>query len=241
MKHISVIIPVFNGEEIIGKSIDTVGSVFNKLGYKYEIIVVNDGSTDDTNLVISMIELLNKNVISYSKPTNQGKGSAIMTGLKIASKNSEYVIVMDADLQIQPSEITTFFKIMDLYDADVVIGNKRHSYSNTNYSLLRGIISNGYYFMVWILFQLPLKDTQCGFKLFKKDALNKVMQKLKTKQYAFDLEVLIAMRDRDIRVSDAPVKVRKQTGKGSVNIMTILKTFKDTITIFIRRMTGWYR
>ena len=137
--------------------------------------------------------------------------------------------------------IKTFFKIMDLYDADAVIGNKRHTYSNVEYPFIRKIVSAGYYLMVKILFDLPLRDTQAGFKLFRKEALDLVMNKVLVKQFAFDLELLTALRDNNIRVADAPVYVARGMGIGSVSVGTMIETFKDTLAVWWRRQGGYYK
>lgn len=235
--NVSVIIPVYNAEKYIVKSIETITRIFYELGYISEIIVVDDCSTDDTLFELNSIDNLIIKVIH--KSVNQGKGFAIRTGLRFV--NYDYCVVMDADLQISPYEIETFFNIMNFYNADVVIGNKRHIYSNVRYSIIRRIVSNGYHWLIKLLFQFPLKDTQCGFKLFKKDALVKTMKKVLAKRFAFDLEVLVAMRENNIRIVDAPVYVKEQKNTGSVSYKAIVETFIDTLAIFMRKNKGWYK
>src|SRR3990167_604416 len=232
---ISVIIPVHNEECCIRKNIDIVTDILKSLGYEYEIIIIDDCSNDDTFLSLS----LDKSINIYRKVVCQGKGAALKTGWKMAT--GDYVVFADADLQISPKEIKIFFKIMDLYDADAVIGNKKHAYSNMEYPLVRKIISAGYYLMIKILFDLPLRDTQAGFKLFRKETLDLVMDKVLVKQFAFDLELLIALRDNNIRVADAPVYVAHSLGMGSVSLKTMAETFKDTLAVFYRRVNGWYK
>jgi glycosyltransferase involved in cell wall biosynthesis len=232
---ISVIIPVHNEEHNIRQNISIISDTLCSLGYKYEIIIIDDCSDDDTYLNIK-----ESNTIKiFRKVVCQGKGAALKTGWKMAT--GEYVVFVDADIQISPKEIKTFFKIMDLYDSDVVIGSKRHTYSNVEYSLTRKIVSFGYHLLIKILFDLPLKDTQAGFKLFRKSALDLVMNKILVKQYAFDLEILIALHDNNIRVADAPIYVSLSHNNGSVRLNTILETFKDTLAIFYRRAKGWYK
>jgi hypothetical protein len=147
---------------------------------------------------------------------------------------------MDADLQIDPCDIDTFFNIMELYDADVVVGNKYHIYSNIEYPFIRKIISNGYRFLVKIFFDLPLRDTQCGFKLFRRSVITKIMPILKETRYCLDLEMLIVLRKKGIRVADAPVYVKKQENAGSISINNILITFFDTIRVWIKMLRRKY-
>jgi hypothetical protein len=143
-------------------------------------------------------------------------------------------------MQINPNEIKTFFKLMDLYNAEVVIGNKHHQYSESEYTLTRQIVSKGYYCLVKLLFGLPLRDTQCGFKLFRRRVLDKLIPFIKENRFSFDLEIIVALRDNHIRIVDSPVSVRKQKNQGSVSLKSIWWTFIDTLRIWYRRQKGWY-
>lgn len=232
---ISCIIPAHNEEARIKESVFVIINTLKGMGYDYEIIIIDDCSEDDTYL--RLIEQYGVNI--YRKVVCQGKGAAIKTGWKLAT--GDYIVIIDADLQIKPSEIATFFRLMNLYDADVVVGNKQHTYSNVQYPFRRRIVSFGYRTLIGILFGLPLRDTQCGFKLFKKQALDLIMDKILVKRFAFDLEVLVALKENNIRVVDAPVLVTRPMEVGSVSLGNILETFKDTIAVWLRKTNGWYK
>jgi len=233
---ISIIIPARNEEQHIVHNIRVIKDTLNLMGLDHEIILIDDCSSDDTYLKVMNLN----DIYLYRKTVQQGKGAAIKTGWKVISK-SDYVVITDADLQISPEEIKVFLNQMKHYNADVVVGNKRHLYSSVQYSFLRKIVSNGYNILVRLLFGVRLRDTQCGLKLFKRKVLDKIMPKILVKQFAFDLEVLVALRDNGYRIVDAPVHVKPSPGKGSVNIYSIIETFKDTIAVFYRRQKGWYR
>ena len=190
-----------------------ITNLFSKLGYVTQVII----SRDDPHI---------------------GKGNAILQGLKLVKE--DYIVIMDADLQIDPCDIDTFFNIMKLYNADVVVGNKYHLYSNIEYPIIRKVISFGYRLLIKVLFNLPLRDTQCGFKLFRKSVIDKIMPILKETRYCLDLEMLIVLRKKGIRVADAPVYVRKQDNQGSVNLSNILVTFIDTIRVWVKMIRGDY-
>ena len=170
---------------------------------------------------------------------NRGKGSAIKNGLEKAQ--GKYIIIIDGDLQINPQDIKTMFKIMELYNADAVVGNKRHPYSIVEYTVFRQIVSNCYNLLVKLLFGFQLRDSQCGLKLFKGSVIKKVMHRVLCKQYAFDIELLVTLRDNGFRIADSPVFVKKQTGKGSVGFKSVLNTLKDTLAVWYRRRIGWYK
>ena len=233
---LSIIVPVKNGEQDIVDNIRTILNEFNTLDC--EIIIINDGSSDDTTLALNKLSG-EPTVKVYHKPTNCGKGAAIKTGFKLST--GDYCAIIDADLQIHPCELKTFIKLMDLYDADVVIGDKRNLYSNVEYSFFRNIVSVGYHIIVKALFRFPLRDTQCGLKLFKRKALQRVINRVLAKRFAFDLEVLVAIRDNNYRIIDAPVKVTKQMDSGSVSLGSIIDTLRDTLAVWYRRNNGWYK
>lgn len=237
---ISVIIPIHNEEKCIENNLHITKIAIGSLGYNYELIAVNDGSTDDTELILNGIK--DKNIKVFNKPNNQGKGMAIKTGLKMVSEDTNYCVLLDADLQIHPSELITFFKQMEHWNADVVVGNKRHSYSNMEYTFMRKVLSKAYHLFIKALFDFPLSDTQCGLKLFKKSSLDLVMAKHLSKRFTFDLELLVAIRENNLRIADAPVKITKQIGTSSVgNVGTIWDIFCETMGVWWRLRKGWYK
>lgn len=206
---------------------------------KYEIIFVNDKSSDNSQKFLSGVRI-------FKNKFDGGKGSALKVGYILAEehfeiKDDDLIIFIDSDGQISPKEIRTFLKIMDLYNADIVIGNKRHEYSNIRYTTLRSIISYTYNKIVNTLFGLSLRDTQCGLKIFRRYALDKVIEKVNVKRYAFDLELMVALRDSEFRIVDAPVFIGNQLNSGSVSVFNIIQTAIDTLTIWVKRKKGFYR
>jgi len=211
VKTISVVIPTFK-EKV---NSDEIGAIFNKMGYDVQVVV----STDEEPHI--------------------GKGHALKDAIPHITE--EYTLFMDADLQIPPQEINAFFKTMELYDADAVIGNKHHPYSNIEYTLWRKIVSMGYKLFVRMLFNLHIKDTQCGFKLFKSEPLKLILDKLVTNRYSTDLEIIVALKENGFRVVDAPVYVKRQVNKGSVSLDSVKTMITDTVRIWWKKQLGFYR
>jgi glycosyltransferase involved in cell wall biosynthesis len=237
LKKLSVIIPCYNKEYSIEDGVARLQTVLKTIVKDFEIIIIDDCSDDDSYLLAEQ-NLKADNIKLYRKTSRQGKGAAIRTGYRLAT--GDFVAFLDADLQIDPSELVTFIRVMNLWAADVVIGNKRHDFSNVSYSFQRRVVSCVYNGMVRFLFGIPLRDTQCGIKLFKKSVLDKIMSRVLVKQYAFDLEILVALRSNNVRVADAPVYVKRQVGKGSVSMESIRQTFKDTLAVWWRNSRGYY-
>jgi glycosyltransferase involved in cell wall biosynthesis len=167
-----------------------------------------------------------------------GKGAALKFGSRLAS--GDIIVWLDADLQIHPRCIKRLLRKMEEEDAGAVIGNKRHAYSITHYTLRRRIVSNGYNALVRFFFGVSLRDTQCGIKAFRADLLKILIEKVRTYGYGSDLEIIVAFQENHILVVDAPVVVTEQAGGGSVSLKTIWTTFWETIRIWDKRRHGFY-
>ena len=231
---ISVIIPAYNESDNISNTIKETVRVFEEVGNKYEIIVVDDGSEDDTFLEAKKV--IGKNdcvkVIRCSE-INMGKGFAIKSGFEHIS--GDLVVFMDADLDLHPEQIRILFKHLKEKKADVVIGSKRHPDSVVDYPWYRKIMSDIYYFLILILFNLPVKDTQTGLKMFRFEPLKEAFERILVKRFAFDLELLLIIHKLRYRIVDAPVKlVFKPKKFGSVGLKAIFHVLWDTIAIFYR-------
>jgi len=242
---ILIILPVKNESENIEKNLNHLLKWCGKnLKDTFEILVIDDWSSDAT--LDQVVRMGKEKIRAFSNRFDCGKGSALKTGYIFSSLvyslyDNDSIVFMDGDGQIDPAGISTMFKIMDLYSADVVIGNKRHTFSNTDYPIMRRIVSKGYNWMIRVLFGIKYQDTQCGIKIFKKGALDWVIDKVNVKRYAFDLELIVALRENKFRVADAPVRVKKQTNSGSVHFRSILRTFIDTLIVWVKKKKGFYR
>jgi len=172
--------------------------------------------------------------------TNFGKGRALKKAFRFV--NGEYIVFLDADMDLHPGQIQTFFDIMHLDEADVVIGCKRHPNSRLKYPWHRRIISNVYFSLVKLMFGLPIKDTQTGLKVFKYEVLKKVLPKILIKQFAFDLEVLVNVHHLGYKIVEAPVVLNSSRRRfGRIGLRAIYRTWWDTMAIFYRMyVLRWY-
>lgn len=245
-----VIVPVKNEAERIEKTRKQLSKFFKEYlvetKTKHHFVFIDDGSTDKTLEILN--KGLNETTTVFRNKFEKGKGSALKTAYILANtvfelQDEDYIVFIDGDGQINPSEIKTFIKIMNLYDADVVVGNKRHPYSKISYTLLRRIVSESYNLIIRVLFHVNLRDTQAGLKIFKKYALDQVIEKISVKKYAFDLEMLVAFQElqMNVRVVDAPIFVDRQMNAGSITLSNIIHTFLDTIKIYVNKLKGFYK
>jgi glycosyltransferase involved in cell wall biosynthesis/O-antigen/teichoic acid export membrane protein len=200
---VSLVLPCHNAggalAGVLGPAIDELSRAGT-----FEIVVVSDGSTDDT---ISVAErFAGRGVRVIERSLRGGKGRALRTGL--AEARGEYVAFMDSDGDIDPSALRPFLAIVDLYSPDLVIGSKRHPMSELRYPWARRVMSWTFYRLTHALFRLPLRDTQTGAKVIRREVLEDVLPMLHEDGYGFDLELLVAAdRLGHRRVFEAPVRI----------------------------------
>jgi glycosyltransferase involved in cell wall biosynthesis len=230
---VSVLIPAFNEEKTIIDAIKETIKVFERLDFDYEIIVIDDGSVDNTSTQVkNNANIFNNKVQLVKHQNNSGKGFAIKQGFNAAS--GDYVLFLDADLDLHPQQVVDFLHLIESNEADLVIGSKMHKESVVDYPLTRKILSFGYYVLVRILFNLPVKDTQTGLKLFKYELLEKSLEKIIVKKYAFDLELLVVLNKLKFKIMEAPIYLKPTRKFGRIGFMDIYYVMLDTIAIFYR-------
>jgi glycosyltransferase involved in cell wall biosynthesis len=237
---ISVIMPAFNEGPRIRSNLNDAIETFRKLGHPFEIILVNDGSTDDTESQVQKVELEHPEVTLVTYTKNGGKGNAIKEGWK--HTHGDLVTFVDADLELHPKQLARFLQEMEEKNVDIVIGSKRHHESLISYPLKRRMLSRFYNVLIRGLFQCNLTDTQPGLKLFKREVLAKEFPKVFVKRYAFDLELLLNSLKDGYSIAEVPIEINfvRENG-GRIKINDIGHIFKDTMGIFYRiKMTHFY-
>jgi len=193
---------------------------------------MDDGSKDDTYQKARNFAASHLNVCVRRNQTNFGKGRTLKKAFRHAV--GEYIVFLDADLDLHPQQVQALFAVMRKENADVVIGSKRHPESKVNYPLQRKIISNGYYYFIRVLFGLPVRDTQTGLKIFRRKVLKDVFPKVLIKRYAFDLELLVIAHHLKYKIVEAPVTLHFQRSFGRIKIKDILAAWRDTLAVFYR-------
>jgi len=232
MEGISVILPTYNEGAVIYQAVSETIRAMENLGRDYEVIIVDDGSTDSTPLEIEKAAKEFDNLLVVTLSENQGKGNALRMGFRASRK--ELVCFLDADLDLHPTQITNLLSVMENSGADIVIGSKRHSESSLNYPWQRRLYSTVYYFFIFLLFRLPLKDTQTGIKLFHRDVLSYSFPRTVSKRYVLDLELLAVAHRMGYAVAEAPISLSYTKEYGRIKWMDIQHIVIDTLAIFYR-------
>lgn len=204
------------------------------LSVPYEVIVVIDGDGDDSMHEVKEIRDKHLTVIGYS--TNHGKGYAVRYGM--AKSKGDIVGFLDAGGDIRAEGLSMMLVHFQWYNADVIVGSKRHPVSKVHYPLERKILSWGYQQFVRLLFGLNIRDTQVGLKIYRREVLEDVLPRLLVKQFAFDIEILaVAWRLGYTRIFEAPVEL--EFGNMSTITSTrfwsvIYRMLWDTLAVFYR-------
>ncbi len=226
--YLSVIVPAYKTEKFIAKSIITLRETAEKITPDYEIIIVSDGNKDKTFTVAQKFASQRIKIIHYQK--NMGKGYALKYGARHAK--GRLIAFIDADMNILPEGIGFFLELMKANNADIIVGSKRHLGSKINYSYLRRFQSRIFQAFIRILFNLGVKDTQAGIKLFRREVILKALPLSRINRFAFDLELLvIAKKVGYNKILEAPIEVRTQISS-TVNFKTAVDTLFETLKIF---------
>ena len=234
---ISVLMPAYEEGAGIYENLGETLKFLQQSSREFEIIVIDDGSSDDTYEEAARFAAGNPCIKLLKNRANLGKGGALREGFDLCE--GEFVVFIDADLDLHPSQLHLFFEYMNTKQADVVIGSKRHPESQLYYPFHRKIVSAVYFFLVKLLFRLPIHDTQTGLKLFKRDVLENVFPQMLVKKFAFDLELLVLAHRHNFIIAEAPVVVDYRPNIGRkikrwVRPVDIYTTWWDTMAIFYR-------
>jgi glycosyltransferase involved in cell wall biosynthesis len=230
---LSLIVPSYKQEKTIEQNLQQLKKVLDRIRYDYEIIVVIDGEVDHTLQVLKKAKIQKVTIITYRE--NQGKSFAIRTGMQHA--NGDYCMFIDAGMEIDPNGISMLLEHMEWYNADIIVGSKRHPASIIRYSSIRKVLSYGYYYFVRLLYGITIHDTQAGIKVFRKKVLEKILPRLLEKKFAGDLEMLVVAKYLGFeRIYEAPIKLDYTLQKltSAATLRSIIGIFLDTLAIFYR-------
>ncbi|MBC8537201.1 glycosyltransferase [Clostridiales bacterium BX7] len=224
---------MYNEEKRAAQTVAQADGYLRGLGVDYELIVVNDGSTDGTLAALEAAKTARTRIVSYEK--NAGKGCAVRRG--VAATRGDVVIFTDADLSYGMELVGTALHIMRERGSRILIGSRkldREAYRN--YPPLRRLMSHTFSTVVNAVLPLHVSDSQCGFKCFRGDVARELFAACTVDNFAFDFEVLYLARRRGIPIDEMPARVLVH-GESSVHILSdSLKMLRELARI--RRSGG---
>lgn len=223
IKDISIIIPTYNEESSIKRTIFSIIEYFKDKNINYEIIVSDDGSIDRTKDIVSNLIKKQQNIILL-KNENTGKGGAVKRGILKASK--KYCLFMDADSSTNINEIEKFSKHM--INVDFIIGSRAIQQNNKSKFLVhRKIVGRIFNVLVLLFTGLKFKDTQCGFKFIVTNKAKNIFGNLQEQGFLFDVEILLLAKINNMKIKEVGITWQESIYKSKVNII------KDSFNMFI--------
>ncbi len=237
---LSVVVPAYLQETTIKRNLKDIASYLRGRGYPFEVICVVDGSSDATFKNAKTVKDPEVKVFGYEN--NKGKGYALRYGM--ARSKGEIIAFLDSGFEIPPASIVMGLQHFEWYNADIIVGSKRHIASKVYYPFMRRVLSFGYQFLARVLFGLKIRDTQVGIKIFKREVLEKTLPRLLVKRYAFDIEILAVANYLGFsRIYESPVEINYdfQSLTKASTLRTILNMAQDTLAVFYRlRILHYY-
>ena len=232
---LSIIIPAYNEEKKIQTDIIEAIKFLKKASLKGEIIVSTDGITDKTNEIVEKMQMNFKNVILLAEKKKIGKGAAIKKGVKISTGN--IIMFVDAGLCVPYENAKKGIDLINVgYDCAMGSRAEKGSKILKKQPLYRFIGSKVFKFMIHSLLQIPsqIKDTQCGFKLYKNNVAKDIYSKLKTTKMMFDIEVILRMKKKKYKVASFPVTWKNDEDTKFDPMKGTLDNFHDLFLIKIK-------
>ncbi|MEK7658532.1 MAG: dolichyl-phosphate beta-glucosyltransferase [Patescibacteria group bacterium] len=228
METISIIIPAYNEEKRLSKTLSKWQNFLNP-GYKVvEIIIVDDGSEDKTEEVAESFK--NQLPIKIIKVIpNRGKGYAVKNGVKKAL--GDLIFIYDADGAVAPLEINKL--LLQIKNADIVIGSRTAKGAKAKISFMRHIVGICFHIFCWPL--LPkIKDASCGAKLFRKDCAKKIFEMQKIERFAFDIEILWLAKNLNLKIKEVGLEWKEIPGSK-------IKIFHDSLEMAVSVLSLYKR
>jgi O-antigen/teichoic acid export membrane protein len=241
---LTVVVPFYNPGPALRPNLLRLVDVLQGCGLRYEVVAVDDGCTDGSAATVADLDPAVIRLLTL--PYNQGKGSALRLGLQAG--RGGYLGFIDADGDLDPALWHSFAQLIRLYRPDAIVGDRRHPLTAMDRyaSWTRNICSLGYRSLVWLLFPtLPVRDTQVGLKVFRRDVLANVLPRCQEQRFVLDVELLaLATRLGYRRILAAPVSLYR-LDRSTVTPLTLVRMFVDTAHLALRlyvldsyRLTG---
>jgi dolichyl-phosphate beta-glucosyltransferase len=231
---LSIVVPCYNEEKRLPRTIEQIERYLAGKGISYELILVDDGSTDGTRKIMDTAAASNPRVRIVALPQNRGKGRALAQGVD-AAKGLQ-ILVTDADLSTPIEELDKLQAELGK-GAGVAIASRglrasRVEVSQPIYRVLMGKVFN---LLVQIVLLPGIWDTQCGFKLFRADVAHDAFAKLTTDGFGYDPEVLYRAKQQGVRIAEVPVIWRNSAPTKVSAIKSSIDMFGHVLRIRFRK------
>ncbi len=235
----SIVIPAYNEEERLGPTLDRVLGFARDNGWNAEIIVVNDGSRDRTPEIVRTYERNTGIVRLLDNPANRGKGYSVRHG--VLNATGEFILFTDADMSSPIEEAPKLLRAL-AEGADIAIGSRwaRSELQTRRQSLARQFLGRVFNLLLRLLLRLNFKDTQCGFKAFRRDAARAVFPLQRVEGWGFDPEILFLANQFGFRMVEVPVRWGHDTRTRINPLLDGARMVSDMLLIRWNSLSGKY-
>lgn len=222
-KGLSIFFPAYNEEENVRESCEKALKLASEITDDYEVIIVDDGSIDDTGKILDELEKKYSHFRAIHHKKNQGYGGAVWTG--ITSSTKDLVFFTDVDLQFNINELKKFIPYIDTYDVVVGYRNPRRD------PFMRLVNAWGWKMLINMMFHLGVKDIDCAFKLFDRQIFEKIH--VKSRGAMISAEMFIRIKDAGYTIKELPVKhyPRKAGSPTGAKPEVIKKAFQELLKV----------
>ncbi len=235
----SIILPAFNEGSRIGPGLEKALAYVRQQGWVVEIIVVNDGSRDDTAEVVRGFMAQAPELRLVENPGNHGKGYSVRNGMLHA--RGQVLLFSDADFSSPVEEASKLIAALDA-GADVAFGSRwlLAETQTKRQSLLRQFVGRAYNLLMRLTLGLPYKDTQCGFKAFTRQAAEVIFTRQQIEGWGFDPEILYIARKFKLKLTEVPVEWANDDRSKVNPLVDGVKMFFELLRIRWNGLTGRY-
>ena len=234
---LSIVIPAYNEAERIIPTIGAIASHVSSLGFPWEMIIADDGSSDDTVALVRELGLVNLRVLVAER--NGGKGSAVQRGTLAAA--GQFILFADADNSTPIEELSKLLQKVRDEGYDLAVGSRAAAGAAEQHkSLMRHILSGGLRGIVRYGFRIGVRDTQCGFKLYSRTAARRLHTAQTLMGFSFDLEILYLSAQFGYAVAEVPVTWVDAPGSKVDQLKEARRFLRDLWTIKLNDLRGIY-
>ncbi|RMG97025.1 MAG: glycosyltransferase family 2 protein [Chloroflexi bacterium] len=235
--YLSIIIPTYNEEERIIPTIGAIASYVSDKEFPWELIISDDGSTDNTVSLVEELGFANLRIVRA--PKNEGKGSAVRRGVLAA--RGQYILFADADNSTPIEELDKLLQRVTKEGYDIAVGSRAVAGAAEAYrSPLRRLLSGGLRWLVRYVFRIGVRDTQCGFKLYTREAAHRLHGQQTLMGFSFDLEILYLATKFGYRVAEVPVMWIDAPGSKVDSAREVRRFLRDLLKIKLNDWRGAY-
>ncbi len=230
LSSLSVIIPSYNEEYRLSRSLPKIINFLSKNFYDFEVIVIDDGSSDNTSKIAKKF-----GTKVLRNTTNKGKGYSVRKGVMAATK--DFILITDSDLS---TPITELSKLLKFKEYDIVIGSRGIDSSLVKNTFIRNISGRLGNLIIRTVLGLNFRDTQCGFKLLKTKVAKDLFRIQFLNRWGFDFEVLFLAHKKGYSIKEVPVKW-KYNAESKVKPNDFMRTLYELIQVWLAYKNGKYK